>query len=47
MRKRFSVPGDWKLPYYLPSIICSTPVGATLVDQPCLEEYMQARMMPL
>lgn len=30
MRKRFSVPGDWKLPYYLPSIICSTPVGATL-----------------
>jgi len=30
MRKRFSVPGDWKLPYYLPGMICGTPVGASL-----------------
>jgi Glycosyl transferase family 2 len=30
IRKRFSVPGDWKLPYYVSGIICSTPVGASL-----------------
>jgi hypothetical protein len=30
MKKRYSVPGGWKLPYYLPSLICSTPVGACL-----------------
>jgi glycosyltransferase involved in cell wall biosynthesis len=30
IRKRFSVPGDWKLSYYLPGMICSTPVGASL-----------------
>ena len=30
VRKRFSVPGDWKLPYYLSGMICSTPVGASL-----------------
>lgn len=30
LRKRFSVPGDWKLPFYLSGVICSTPVGAHL-----------------
>ena len=30
IRNRFSVPGDWTLPYYLPGLICSTPVGARL-----------------
>lgn len=30
LRKRFSVPGDWKLPYYLPAMVCSTPIGASL-----------------
>ena len=30
MRNRFSVPGSWKLPYYIPGMICSTPIGATL-----------------
>jgi glycosyltransferase involved in cell wall biosynthesis len=28
IRKRFSVPGNWKMPYYLPARICGTPVGA-------------------
>ena len=30
MKKRYSVPGGWKLPYFLSSAICSTPVGASL-----------------
>lgn len=30
VRKRFSVPADWKLPYYIFGMICSTPVGASL-----------------
>lgn len=30
MIKRYSVPGDWRLPYYLLGMICSSPVGATL-----------------
>ena len=30
IRKRFSVPGDWILPYFLPSIVCGTPLGAGL-----------------
>jgi hypothetical protein len=30
VRKRFSVPGDWKLRYSLPAKVCSTPVGAFL-----------------
>jgi hypothetical protein len=30
IRDRFSVPGEWKLPYYLPGLVCSTPVGAAL-----------------
>jgi len=30
LRKRFSRRGDWKLPYYLPAQICSTPAGGVL-----------------
>ncbi len=30
LRARFSGPGDWRLPYFLPSLICSTPAGSFL-----------------
>lgn len=30
LTKRFSVSGDWKLPYYLSARACSTPAGALL-----------------
>lgn len=29
LRRRFAMPG-WRLPYYFPSLVCSTPVGAAL-----------------
>lgn len=28
--ERFSVDGGWRLPYYAPAKVCSTPIGATL-----------------
>jgi hypothetical protein len=28
--ERFSVAGDWNLPYYVPARVCSTPLGASL-----------------
>lgn len=28
--RRFVVPGAWRLPYYAPALVCSTPVGAGL-----------------
>jgi hypothetical protein len=27
---RFTSAKNWRLPYYLPGVLCSTPVGATL-----------------
>jgi glycosyltransferase involved in cell wall biosynthesis len=30
LRRRFSRPGAWRLPYFLPSLVCSTPSGALL-----------------
>jgi hypothetical protein len=30
LMERFSTPGDWKLPYYLPAKVCGTPLGANL-----------------
>ncbi len=30
LRKRFNVPGEWRLPNYLPAIVCSTPLGPQL-----------------
>jgi glycosyltransferase involved in cell wall biosynthesis len=30
LRARFSGSGDWRLPYFLPSLICSTPAGSFL-----------------
>jgi hypothetical protein len=26
--RRFRSPGDWRLPYRAPALVCSTPVGA-------------------
>jgi hypothetical protein len=28
--RRFSVPGSWRLPYYVPSLVCRTPVGSAI-----------------
>jgi hypothetical protein len=28
--KRFSTPGDWRLPFYAPALVCGTPLGAGL-----------------
>ena len=28
--KRFRLPGAWRLPYYAPALVCSTPLGAGL-----------------
>jgi glycosyltransferase involved in cell wall biosynthesis len=28
--RRFNLPGAWRLPYYAPALVCSTPVGARL-----------------
>ena len=28
--RRFSVPGTWRLPYYVPSLVCRTPVGSAI-----------------
>ena len=28
--RRFFVPGSWRLPYYAPALVCSTPLGAGL-----------------
>lgn len=30
IRKRFAIPGDWRLPKYVPALVCGTPVGAGL-----------------
>jgi hypothetical protein len=30
LRKRFSVPGGWRLPYFFPSLVCSTTAGPML-----------------
>jgi len=30
IRRRFRVPGDWRLPYYVSSLMCSTPLGARI-----------------
>jgi hypothetical protein len=30
IKRRFSAPGNWKMPYYLAATICATPVGASL-----------------
>jgi hypothetical protein len=30
LMKRFTSAKNWRLPYYLPGVLCSTPVGATL-----------------
>ena len=30
LKRRFSVPGSWRLPKYLPAQVCSTPLGAAL-----------------
>ena len=30
LRKRFTVPGQWRLPNYLPALVCSTPLGPQL-----------------
>jgi hypothetical protein len=30
LMERFSISADWKLPYYLPARVCSTPLGAIL-----------------
>ncbi len=30
LRKRFARPGGWRLPYFFPSLVCSTPAGALL-----------------
>lgn len=30
LMKRFTKPVDWRLPYYLPGLVCSTPVGVLL-----------------
>lgn len=28
--RRFRLPGDWRLPYYAPALVCRTPIGAGL-----------------
>jgi Glycosyl transferase family 2 len=28
--KRFSVPGAWRLPYYISSLVCRTPIGSAI-----------------
>ena len=30
LRKRFARPGAWRLPYFFPSLVCSTPAGSLL-----------------
>lgn len=30
LMQRFTTAGDWRLPYYAPALVCSTPVGAVL-----------------
>jgi glycosyltransferase involved in cell wall biosynthesis len=28
--RRFIIPGSWRLPYYVPALVCSTPIGAVM-----------------
>ena len=40
---RFTSAKNWRLPYYLPAVLCSTPVGATLGKTLRAVNFMSAR----
>ncbi|HMF56232.1 MAG TPA: glycosyltransferase family A protein [Pyrinomonadaceae bacterium] len=46
IKKRFAIAGAWRLPYYAPSLVCSTPAGAGMGKLLRWLESKRAKSLP-